>query len=168
MGDSFMHVTCPSCQCKGLIDTAPLLSKARVVCVRCGTAYDALLVDGIVETVPAMTATDAPASKLEAAAQPSELTALVESDEVLTLPQTSEHKHQINETTVLDFAHPAQAEDEAQDSTAHTAASVHSDSQQADKLAAQQVDPMAESGEFEMPEEYVPQLSREADRKSVV
>ena len=45
-----MRVTCPKCQCQGMLDTAPLLNKAHVTCVRCGADYEALSVEGVVET----------------------------------------------------------------------------------------------------------------------
>jgi cell division septation protein DedD len=157
-----MRVTCPKCECKGLIDTAPLLSKARVVCVRCGTAYDALLVDGKVETAPIKTVPDAHGSSLEASAQPAECAVLVEPDEVLALPQAFEHKQQVNEPIILDFTNPAEGAVQAQPSTAFTAAPAHSVGQQMGMLPVHEIDPLAESGEFEMPEEHLPQLSREA------
>jgi cell division protein FtsN len=44
-----MRVTCPKCQLKGLVDTGPLMLQARVLCVRCATSYEAVLVGGAVE-----------------------------------------------------------------------------------------------------------------------
>src|SRR2546421_2024533 len=151
-----MRVTCPKCQCKGLIDTAPLLSEARVTCVRCGTAFDALLVDGEVQTAP-VPELGVPALDIAAASQPLESAVLVEPDEVLALPQETAPEVLVNETNVLDFSSPAQAEAEAQASTALTSVPFLAD-KQAHKIGADQVevDPLADSGSFEMPEEYVP------------
>src|SRR5205085_819432 len=158
MGDSLMRITCPKCQCKGLIDTAPLLSKARVTCVRCGTAFDALMADGVVETA---LVTETPSASVLGQEAPSESYTPVEPDEVLSLPQMAcEHAHQSSETTILDFAGSPQAEVEPQPGC--TAAPIHNGSLQANGLDAEHNDPLADSGEFVMPEEYVPQLSREA------
>ena len=153
-----MRITCPKCQCKGLIDTAPLLSKARVTCVRCGTAFDALMADGVVETA---LVTETPSASVLGLEAPSESYTPVEPDEVLSLPQMAcEHAHQSSETTILDFAGSPQAEVEPQPGC--TAAPIHNGSLQANGLDAEHNDPLADSGEFVMPEEYVPQLSREA------
>jgi len=151
-----MRITCPKCQCKGLLDTARLLGKARVTCVRCGTAFDALMIDGVIETTLVPEIADAPVLCLETLPESEVL-----SDEVLSLPQAAvEHAHQSSEPIILDFAGSVQTEDEAQ--PAQTAVSVHNGSSQASGLEVEHDDPLADSGEFEMPEEYVPQLSREA------
>lgn len=46
-----MRITCPECHLKGLVDTAPLAMRAHVICVRCEADFEAMLVDGKVETV---------------------------------------------------------------------------------------------------------------------
>jgi cell division protein FtsN len=48
-----MKVTCPKCHLKGMVDTGPLMLQTRVLCVRCATSYEAVLVDGDAETLPA-------------------------------------------------------------------------------------------------------------------
>src|SRR5919202_3809853 len=89
MGDSLMRVTCPQCQCQGMLDTAPLLNKAHVTCVRCGAVYEALLVDGAIET----TMLSAPpeqtmlAPSVEAHEIMPEAEEVSASDDVLALPQ---------------------------------------------------------------------------------
>lgn len=48
-----MRITCPKCQFKGLIDTGPLAFQTRVACVRCGTTFEAVLLDGeIMSSLP--------------------------------------------------------------------------------------------------------------------
>src|SRR5947209_4814860 len=102
MGEVLMRIACPKCLCKGLLDTARLLGKARVTCVRCGTAFDALMVDGAVETTLVPERVDASVLSLETLP---EFAALSEPDEVLSLPQAAtEHIQQSNEPTILDFA----------------------------------------------------------------
>ncbi|HYE65486.1 MAG TPA: SPOR domain-containing protein [Pyrinomonadaceae bacterium] len=44
-----MRVTCPKCQLKSLIDTAPLDLAARVVCARCATVFETVLATGGVQ-----------------------------------------------------------------------------------------------------------------------
>ncbi len=157
-----MRVTCPKCQCKGLVDTAPLLNKARVTCVRCGADYDVLLVDGAVET--SLRAEDANTKALELAAPPAahaEGCVTVELDEVLALPQESapavERVAEVNEAGgVLDIVELPQADqttEPAEMGAAHPAAL---DSEADDELAKA----LADSGTFEMPVEYQPQFSR--------
>ena len=151
-----MRITCPKCQCKGLLDTALLLGKARVTCVRCGTAFDASMIDGVVETTLVSETPDAPVLDLETRPESEAMP-----DEVLSLPQAAvEHAHPGNEPTILDFAGSLQAEDESQ--AAQMTMPMHEGSLQAGELELEHHDPLAESGEFEMPDEYVPQFSREA------
>jgi cell division protein FtsN len=45
-----MRITCPQCQFKGLIDSAPLAVETQVACVRCGTTFEAVLVEGEIQT----------------------------------------------------------------------------------------------------------------------
>src|SRR2546423_14277209 len=138
-----MRVTCPNCQCRGLIDTAPLLSKARVTCVRCGTAYDALLVEGVVQTAP-VAEQSASAPELAVSAEPLSVSeSMAEPDEVLALPQETAQEVLVNERNVLDFSSPAQAEDEAQDLSAFTSVPSQADDMQSRESDASATDPLA-------------------------
>jgi cell division protein FtsN len=91
-----MRITCPKCQFKGLIDTAPLAFETQVACVRCGTTFDALLIEGEIQTIllpndeeelhAQETAPDATAQVM----QPNNLDA----EDVLALPQTPDAGNQ--------------------------------------------------------------------------
>jgi cell division septation protein DedD len=68
-----MRITCPKCQFKGLIDTGPLAFQTRVACVRCGTTFDAVLVDGeVMSSLPPDDVEEivAPEAMPESVAQP--------------------------------------------------------------------------------------------------
>lgn len=156
-----MRVTCPNCQCKGLIDTAPLLSKARVTCARCGAAYEALLVDGAIETVLPAGPAEARASELSAEPQPQEAMLVpVDADEVLALPQEFEHVAPADEpAAVLEILAPAPAEQTIE----ATKVELPAPAQVAAAPAGpdgHDADPLADSGTFKMPAEYQPQFSR--------
>lgn len=107
-----MHVNCPNCQCKGLVDTAPLLNKARIVCVRCGTAFDACFVDGAVQTTVVETSAEAalPAEPAQADIDDVPPVPDIDADDVLALPHPTATTTQSNEPAVLDFSAPPQAE----------------------------------------------------------
>lgn len=157
-----MRVTCPKCQCKGLVDTAPLLNKARVTCVRCGADYDVLLVDGAVET--SLRSEDANTKTLELAAPPTahaEVCVPVEPDEVLALPQESaptvERVAEVREAAaVLDIVELPQAAQTAEPAATGTAHRPAAGSEADNELS----NALADSGTFEMPVEYQPQFSR--------
>lgn len=100
-----MRITCPKCQFKGLIDTAPLAFETQVACVRCGTTFDALLIEGEIQTIllpneeeisrAQETAPDAaaqvmqPSLDAEQVMQPG-----FDAEDVLALPQTPEASDQ--------------------------------------------------------------------------
>ncbi|HVF57371.1 MAG TPA: SPOR domain-containing protein [Pyrinomonadaceae bacterium] len=54
-----MRVTCPTCRLAGLIDADPVAVMTRVVCARCETSYEALPVDGEMQTFLSPSANDA-------------------------------------------------------------------------------------------------------------
>ena len=90
-----MRITCPKCQFKGLIDTAPLAFETQVACVRCGTTFDALLIDGEVQTFllpnddEDLHAPDAAPDSNAQVMQPS-----LDAEDILALPQPPEASHQ--------------------------------------------------------------------------
>ena len=176
-----MHVTCPQCQCLGLIDTAPLLNKARVTCVRCGADFDALMVDGAVEIM--LRSDPADSRGIEVATQPPEhvvLLVALETDEVLALPQEAAGSVEVEErTAVLDIVEPAHTEQQTEACAADVQAP--SEINEVDEVptavdevtaavdevivaqaepSVQRADPLADSGAFEMPVSYEPQYSR--------
>lgn len=94
-----MRITCPECQFKGLIDTAPLAFETRVACVRCGTTFDAVLVEGEVRTsLPAAAAEEIlPVQAITPNAEFQAVENVAEAEDVLALPQTSEEDYQTGE-----------------------------------------------------------------------
>ncbi len=156
-----MRVTCPQCQCKGLIDTAPFSTKASLVCIRCGATYEASLVDGEVET--ALVAEQAIMLAVELEAQPRmlpEACAAPEADEVLDLSQVAELPTPAQEAVaVLELGDAAQPEQEVEAEPARMEAPVQMLRAQAEP--DEQPNPtLADSGSFQMPPEYAPQLNR--------
>ncbi len=156
-----MRVTCPQCQCKGLVDTAPLLNKARVTCVRCGAIYEALLVEGTIET--ALVAEQADALTVEIIAQadpPTDLYVMAEADEVLALPQADEPMVLAHESiAVLELSDTAQPEADGEVEPAEHEAPAQMLIEQMEP-DVQPVAALADSGSFQMPPEYAPQLNR--------
>lgn len=161
-----MRVTCPKCQCKGMLDTAPLLNKAHVTCVRCGAGYEALIVEGGVEITLLSVEADTKAITLAAEAHV-ELPEVAaedsaqgeDSDQVLVLPQAYAQSESADEpVVVLDVAsrytslptEPAAAEE----------AHVHSPAVALGSDATHSSVSLADSGSFEMPKEYAPQFTR--------
>jgi cell division protein FtsN len=158
-----MRVTCPKCQCKGLIDSAPLLSKAHVTCARCGLAFEALLVDGIIETEFAAEPTEVQPDPLvaqpQAEPQAEFCGAPLEADEVLALPQVFEPVEPDNEPAgVLEIFTPAQPEKTVAVELSEPVRPLHLAVASVEPNAAQ-ID-LADSGAFEMPADYEPQFSR--------
>lgn len=94
-----MRITCPECQFKGLIDTAPLAFETRVACVRCGTTFDAVLVEGEVRTsLPTAAAEEnLPVQAITPDAEFQDIEIVPEVEDVLALPQTSEESCQLSE-----------------------------------------------------------------------
>lgn len=109
-----MRITCPKCEFKGLIDSAPLAQETPVACVRCGTTFEAVLVEGEIQTkllpednyetfFAPQSGSDLDAQppdseaevEAEAVAEASE--AYIDADDVLTLPQTPEVSYQSGE-----------------------------------------------------------------------
>lgn len=94
-----MRITCPKCQFKGLIDTAPLAFETQVACVRCGTTFDALLIEGEVQTFllpndeEDLQAQDA-APDSNAQVMQSSFDTDFDTEDVLALPQTPEASDQ--------------------------------------------------------------------------
>ncbi|HEX8494023.1 MAG TPA: SPOR domain-containing protein [Pyrinomonadaceae bacterium] len=93
-----MRITCPKCQFKGLIDTAPLAFETQVACVRCGTTFDALLIEGEIQTFLLPNDDE----DLHAQAAHTDSSAQVmqpgpETEDVLALPQPPEVSHHIGE-----------------------------------------------------------------------
>jgi cell division protein FtsN len=118
-----MRITCPECQFKGLIDTAPLAFETRVACVRCGTTFDAMLVDGEVRTsLPSATEEHLPTQAITPDFDPEMTEDLIEVEEVLALPPTPDADYQLSEETpVLDAvlsASPVEQEAEPEDAPA--------------------------------------------------
>lgn len=97
-----MRITCPKCMFKGLIDTAPLTFETRVACVRCGTTFYALLVEGELQT-------SLPPDEVEnllreaTALDANDLAAPPDADaeDVLALPQTPDASEQIIEAAAV-------------------------------------------------------------------
>jgi cell division protein FtsN len=101
-----MRITCPQCQFQGLIDTGPLAFDTRVVCVQCGTTFEALLVGGEIKTKlpvdaheilplqPIMPVADPEVS--EPVSEPESET-VSEAEDVLVLPQTSAPSEHLGE-----------------------------------------------------------------------
>ncbi|HEY0406582.1 MAG TPA: SPOR domain-containing protein [Pyrinomonadaceae bacterium] len=114
-----MRITCPECQFKGLIDTAPLAFETRVACVRCGTTFDALLVDGEVRTsLPSATEENLPSQATTPDLSLEMTQAVAEVEEVLALPQTPDVDYQSREETpvlesLLSVSPAEQAEQES-------------------------------------------------------
>lgn len=107
-----MRITCPKCQFKGLIDTAPLAFETQVACVRCGTTFDALLIEGEIQTILLPNEEEIPSAQEtapEAAAQVMQhgldaeqvVQHGLEAEDVLALPQTPEQSDQSWERTPL-------------------------------------------------------------------
>ncbi|HYY43384.1 MAG TPA: hypothetical protein VE775_11675, partial [Pyrinomonadaceae bacterium] len=143
-----------------MIDTAPLLSKAHVTCARCGAAYEALLVDGLVETTLPAEQTEAQPIELAAAQLETETCQLVESDEVLALPQAVEKVEPKDEpATVLEILEPARPEllIEPEPTATHVLTGNPSAASTPDEPTADTLD---DSGAFVMPADYEPQFSR--------
>jgi cell division septation protein DedD len=101
-----MRITCPKCEFKGLIDSAPLAFETPVACVRCGTTFEAVLVEGEIQTSllpddyenflapPTANHADAPAidSEFDAAEDSAS-----DAEDVLALPQPSEAGYEMAE-----------------------------------------------------------------------
>ncbi|MDX6693206.1 MAG: DedD protein [Blastocatellia bacterium] len=113
-----MRITCPECQFKGLIDTAPLAFETSVACVRCGTTFEAVLVDGEVRTsLPPATEENLPSQAIAPDFEPEMMEAGAEVEDALTLPPMPEAVYQPSEETpmldaVLSVSRAEQAEPE--------------------------------------------------------
>ncbi|MBD0325823.1 MAG: SPOR domain-containing protein [Pyrinomonadaceae bacterium] len=95
-----MRITCPKCEFKGLIDSAPLAVETHVACVRCGTTFEAMLVEGEIRTslLPDdyekfLAPQSAPDADAETMPLPSSPTA-PDAEDVLALPQPPEVSQQ--------------------------------------------------------------------------
>jgi cell division protein FtsN len=98
-----MRITCPKCEFKGLIDSAPLAFETHVACVRCGTTFEAMLVEGEIRTsllpddyekfLAPPAAPDADAEAMPPISSPPE----PDTEDVLALPQTPEVDQQVDE-----------------------------------------------------------------------
>ena len=154
-----MRVTCPKCECKGMLDTAPLLNKAHVTCVRCGAVYEALLVEGAIETTLLSAPSEMPTAIQvgEAHVGMSEAEAVEASDEVLALPQVCAPVVSADEAAGLLDVAPLDA---ALPTDFKAAVEAHAQADTTPAQTAQAADPLADSGTFEMPKEYAPQFSR--------
>lgn len=170
-----MRVTCPQCQCKGLLDTAPLLHKAHVTCVRCGANYEALLVEGAIETALAVEPANVFAVEAAAPAQTSPAACgAPETEEVLVLPQADEPLLPVPEAVAVLELHDAAQTELPRLPEAHVAAqpphiappvqiifAQTAPDEQLDAQADEEPTPaLVESGSFQMPPEYVPQFNR--------
>jgi cell division protein FtsN len=96
-----MRITCPKCEFKGLIDSAPLAFETHVACVRCGTTFEAMLVEGEIKTnlLPDdyekfLAPLSASEVNTEALPLPS---AATDAEDVLALPHTPEVSYQAGE-----------------------------------------------------------------------
>jgi cell division protein FtsN len=93
-----MRITCPKCQFQGLIDTGPLAFDTRVVCVQCGTTFEALLVGGEIKTtLPSAAHENLPLQPIQSAPALQVCETVTEAVDVLVLPQTAGDGEQIGE-----------------------------------------------------------------------
>jgi cell division septation protein DedD len=97
-----MRITCPKCQFKGLIDTAPLVVETQVACVRCGITFEAVLLEGEVQAfLLANNDDDEEDSRVQEAASDAGAQMMTEesadAEDVLALPQTHEAVYQMDE-----------------------------------------------------------------------
>ncbi len=156
-----MRVTCPKCQCQGLIDTAPTLNKASVTCVRCGATFEALSIAGTVETTLVSETIEVHAVELFAQPeQPIAVCGAPEADEVLALPQADELTEQIHEpVAVLELNAAGQPVPSMEVEPVKIAALAQLNAEQAHS-DGQPAPALADSGSFQMPPEYAPQFTR--------
>jgi cell division septation protein DedD len=141
------------------------LNKAHLTCARCGAIFDALSVDGEVQTTLLQ---ERPEAVVETAGSPAADgdCAMLEAEDVLMLPNLTERTPQPNEAAaVLELAEaPAAASPFEADKTQHELHVVAEVSRQPNKASEPPVqatdDDMAASGSFEYPPEYAPQLNR--------
>lgn len=82
-----MKITCPKCEFKGLIDTEPLAFNSRVTCVRCGTTFEAELVEGEILTGLLPEPDESPLMDVPAPVVAASVEEAAEVEDVLLLPQ---------------------------------------------------------------------------------
>ncbi len=156
-----MRVTCPQCQSQGLIDSAPLLHKASVTCVRCGATYEAGLTEGTVETALVSEVLEVHAVEPVAhSLPPTEICGTAEADEVLALPQVAELTEQSHEPVAvlaLNAAAQPALNPDVEPVKIAVAAQVNVEQAKSDEGFAPA---LADSGAFQMPPEYAPQFTR--------
>jgi cell division protein FtsN/Zn ribbon nucleic-acid-binding protein len=118
-----MSITCPKCQFKGLIDTAPEAFETHVTCVRCGATFDAQPVEVQASLPPAVRENlPEPAFAPDSVAYTDSVAYMDEHDyasqDVLALPETHEadYREQISvPEDVLQVLHVYDAEPVAQE-----------------------------------------------------
>lgn len=148
-----MSITCPQCQFKGLIDTAPEAFERPLTCVRCGAAFD---VQPIGEEVQTVTPPDACEDFPEAAVAPDSAVQAAQHDsaaqDVLALPQAQDAYFQRSEQESVtdDVLHvlPAYAEP-----TSREAALVNQTEEIAEKPAAVLEEIEVQSADAQQPAE---------------
>ncbi len=96
-----MRITCPKCQFKGLIDTAPLVVETQVACVRCGITFEAVLLEGEVQAFLLANDDEEEDSRAQEIAHNAAAQIMTEADteaeDVLALPQPHEAVYQMDE-----------------------------------------------------------------------
>lgn len=100
-----MRIVCPKCELKGQVDVATASAKTRIACVRCGTTFDAIFIDGEIQVLspqasPVETALESVATDA----------AVVASSDTAICAVEAQQELEVNFAPQLETA-PAQADD---------------------------------------------------------